>query len=82
MDTSPIELPWAEAYLAEHYLLRSWFISGEYYSGAVVDISDGEQDVFIGLPGKYAKQLIDAREAFVEQVHAINAAIWKEGFRE
>lgn len=56
---------------AERMGYRRWFVFGEYPDGNV-DISDGEGDVFTGVPKPTAHFLIKAREKLCDLMELID----------
>lgn len=61
--------PWRHKYLDEETLvLNRWFIFGESKDGTIVDISDGNLDVFINVPREIAEEIIKVRDTFIDVV--------------
>ena len=54
-------------YVLERPQFRRWFVFGKYKDGHV-DISDGDQDVVTRIPDSEAKEIIAARDQFVDAV--------------
>lgn len=64
-----MQVPMREKYIDEA-TGGVWFIFGARNDGTV-DVSDGNRDVFTGVPKDVAKQLIHARDRFLHEVYEI-----------
>lgn len=62
--------PWKPKYLTDETpVMRRWFIFGEHPNGTV-DVSDGDQDIFIRLPRESAQRIIAARTELANVIEA------------
>lgn len=67
------ELPYSFKYYEDNPIFGSrWIIFGESEDRKLVDIADDNGDVFIKIPMAYAKELIKARDRFVDKIENIN----------
>lgn len=60
--------PFREKYLDETPMLAPWIIFGQSQDGTRVDISNGTDDMFMGVPVKQAERLIAARDVFCKVI--------------
>lgn len=49
---------------------KTWFVFGVHEDGSI-DVNDGEQDVFEGLPAEVALKVIQAHDEFREKLYGI-----------
>lgn len=65
------KLPYSFKYYEDNPIFgRRWFVFGK--KDGMVNINDGDEDVFEGIPEKEANELIKARECFIDKIEKIN----------
>lgn len=63
-----MKVPMREKYVDER--LGVWFIFGEYPDGNV-DVSDGQEDIFTGIPRAHAERLVALHDTFRLSVYEL-----------
>lgn len=72
---SAFHLPYRWKYVEKDVRFRQWFVFGVNKTTGNVDISDGEDDVFVDVPEDAAIRILAARHTFLTTLEAINSEL-------